>query len=203
MKFKSKFASYLLEKCFIANTCLELCIIWENLDRDSWRLRTLSYISTNPWEFLFYSFFNQYKIKSWRKIKFLVNEGKNYLLKQSHGHSSHICLSPPENPFAVRDMQQWDNLKRSFSIHRGDHIVHLSQKENNPGISAFKIARKCSFRFFPQGISKNFFFENVEYSSYLLNGIVLNLLLLLRMWLLLMVWMSEIGRASCRERVCT
>ena len=76
MKFTSKFASYLLGKCFIANTCLELCIIWENLDRDSWRLRTLSYISTNPWEFLFYSFFNQYKIKSWRKIKFLVNEGK-------------------------------------------------------------------------------------------------------------------------------
>ena len=48
MKFKSKFASYLLGKFFIVNTCLELCIIWDNLDRDGWRLRTLSYLSTHP-----------------------------------------------------------------------------------------------------------------------------------------------------------
>ena len=37
MKFKSKFASYLLGKSFIVNTCLELCIIWDNLDRDGWK----------------------------------------------------------------------------------------------------------------------------------------------------------------------
>ena len=55
--------------------------------------------------------------------------------------------------------------------------MNLSQKENNPGFSAFKIVSKCGFSFFTQGISKKFYFSNDETSSYLLNGIILYLLL--------------------------
>ena len=59
--------------------------------------------------------------------------------------------------------------------------MHLSQKENNTGLSAFKITGKCGFSLFQQGISENFFFFffNDETSSCLLNGTILNLLLLM------------------------
>ena len=79
----------LLGKCFMVNTSLyhkyyELYIIWDNLERYSWILHIQSYLSTHPLRvFIFYLFFNQNKIKRWKK--FLVNEEKNYLIKQSHG----------------------------------------------------------------------------------------------------------------------
>ena len=107
-------------------------------------------------------------------------------------HSSHIWWSPHtwRLTYCIRDAP-WDNLIRKLSYKkRSYHIVHLSQKENNPGFSTFKIVSKCGFSFFPQGISKKFYFSNDETSSYLLNGIILYLLLWMWMWLLLMVWIS-------------
>ena len=59
--------------------------------------------------------------------------------------------------------------------------MHLSQKENNPGISAFKLLANVALVSSHKASLKNFFFLNDEYSSYLLKGIDLNLLLLLRM----------------------
>ena len=113
IKFESKFASYLLGKCFIVNTCLEVCIIWDNLDHDSWRIHILSYLSTHPWEFIFYIFFDQYKIKRWQKIKFLVNvEKKNYLMKQSHGLFLSYLFVPTWEPTCRKRYATWDNLKR-------------------------------------------------------------------------------------------
>ena len=49
-------------------------------------------------------------------------------------------------------MKQSHKIK--FSMHGGHHIMHLSQKENNSGFSAFKITGKCVFSLFQQGISK-------------------------------------------------
>ena len=41
-------------------------------------------------------------------------------------------------------------------MHGGHRIMHLSQKENNSGFSAFKITGKRGFSLFQQGISMIF-----------------------------------------------
>ena len=48
--------------------------------------------------------------------------------------------------------------KINFPMHGGHRIMHLSQKENNSGFSAFKITGKRGFSFFQQGISMIFIF---------------------------------------------
>ena len=46
--------------------------------------------------------------------------------------------------------------KINFPMHGGHRIMHLSQKENNSGFSAFKITGKRGFSLFQQGISMIF-----------------------------------------------
>ena len=99
-------------------------------------------------------------------------------MKQSHGSSlSYLMVSTLENPHVIRGCTIKQSHKINFPMHGGHRIMHLSQKENNFGFSAFKITRKCGFSLFQQGISKNFFFFNDETTSCLLNGTILNLLL--------------------------
>ena len=101
--------------------------------------------------YLFIYFFpNQNKRKRWEKI---------FLMKQSHGSSlSYLMVSTLDNPHAIRGCTMKQSHKINFPMHGGHRIMHLSQKENNSGFSAFKIISICGFSLFQKGISKFFFF---------------------------------------------
>ena len=111
----------LLGKCFMVNTSLyhkycELYIIWDNLECNSWRLHIQSYLSTHPLRvFIFYLFFNQNKIKWWKKDSLLMKK-KITLWNNLMDHSSHVWWSPHTWRLTCckRD-GPWDNLIRKFS----------------------------------------------------------------------------------------